>query len=385
MALLLTFYLLTPAGIIWLCRKVEFLNKVGPVLLLYIIGVLAGNLAIMPADAEKLQSILSSAIIPIAIPMMLFSSNFKSFSLKKVALTLLCGLLAVLVSIVVGFTFFGDKLGADAYKIGGLLTGSYTGGTPNIAALKLMLDVPEETYILVNTYDMVVCFLYLLFLMGGGISLFRRILPRTGITATGMMSQHYEEKKHNQNTDPYVGFFTIRNLIQVAKALALSLVILGVSAGVAKLVGERAFMVVVILCLTTLGIAASFFAPVRKLEKSYDAGMYLIYIFCLVIATMADLSKLDISGSLWLLAYLFFVVFISLFLQTVLSKLFRVDADTMTISSTALINSPPFVPMIAASMKNKDAILTGLSVGIVGYAVGNYLGFLVAELLQTLL
>lgn len=382
MFLLLLFYILSPACVIWLCCKVRFFHKIGPILILYVLGIIVGNLPIIYHGAHELQSFLSSALIPIAIPMMLFSSNFKNFSVKKVMLALVCGLVAVTISVVVGFLIFSDNLGEESYKIGGMLIGSYTGGTPNIAALKLMLNASEETYLLINTYDMVVCFIYLLFLMGAGIKLFRKILPNTGITATGISSQNQKQGEQQFKDDPYIGILKKENLIQIAKALGLSLVILAISAGIAMLVSENAFMVVVILCLTTLGIVASFFGPVRKLEKSYDAGMYLIYIFSVVVASMADINNLDFAGSIWLLLYLFFVVFVSLFLQTLLSKFCRVDADTMAISSVALINSPPFVPMIAASMKNRDAVIPGLTVGIIGYAVGNYLGFLVAEFLK---
>jgi Protein of unknown function (DUF819). len=42
------------------------------------------------------------------------------------------------------------------------------------------------------------------------------------------------------------------------------------------------------------------------------------------------------------------------------------------------------VPMIAAAMKNKDAIIPGIAVGIVGYAVGNYLGLIISQLLKIL-
>ena len=54
------------------------------------------------------------------------------------------------------------------------------------------------------------------------------------------------------------------------------------------------------------------------------------------------------------------------------------------ISSVAFINSPPFVPMASAAMQNKRALVTGLGVGIVGYAVGNHFGVLMAELLSLL-
>ena len=59
----------------------------------------------------------------------------------------------------------------------------------------------------------------------------------------------------------------------------------------------------------------------------------------------------------------------------------KVDADSMVISSVAFINSPPFVPMVSAAMKNRDALVTGLAAGIVGYAIGNHIGVLMAQLL----
>ena len=54
------------------------------------------------------------------------------------------------------------------------------------------------------------------------------------------------------------------------------------------------------------------------------------------------------------------------------------------ITSTALICSPPFVPVIAGAIKNREIIVSGLTVGIIGYAIGNYLGFIVAELLKVI-
>ena len=134
-------------------------------------------------------------------------------------------------------------------------------------------------------------------------------------------------------------------------------------------------MTAFILLLTSLGIAASFSKRLRDIKIAEDISMYCIYIFSIVVASMADLSALDLSSSLSMLGYLSFVVFCSLL------KLLRIDADTIVIASTAFICSPPFVPMMAAAMKNRRVLVGGLSIGIIGYAIGNYLGFLVSRLL----
>lgn len=393
MVILLLFYLLVPAAIIWLCRRVKFLNKIGPILLLYIIGITVGNLPFLPKEAPQLQDILSSAIIPIAIPMMLFNSDFRSFSLKNSLMALLCGIVAVMITVILGYFIFKNDLGDDGYKIGGMLTGVYTGGTPNLAALKLVLGVKNETYILLNSYDMLVSFLYLVFLMTIGIKLFRRLLPKSKALEQHELIQPDENNTNEQ--DGYVGIFKKENIIQVLKAFGLSVLILVVSAAIAifssgnisegfgAVMSWKYFMAILILSLTSLGIGASFIPGVRKLEKSYDTGMYLVYIFSVVVASMADLSSLNFQGGIYMLLYILFVIFMSLVIQCLLSRVFKVDGDTMVISSVALINSPPLVPMIAAAMKNKGAIITGLSVGIIGYAVGNYLGFAIAEFLST--
>ena len=71
-----------------------------------------------------------------------------------------------------------------------------------------------------------------------------------------------------------------------------------------------------------------------------------------------------------------------LIFSIILAKIFKVDADTLVITSVALINSPLFVPMIAESMKNKKVIITGITIGVIGYAVGNYLGIIISQLLK---
>ena len=225
-------------------------------------------------------------------------------------------------------------------------------------------------------------------LMTAGIKIFRKILSPKDIINEKQLRNSESEENEMTALDPYVGIFKKKYMIHILKAAVLSLLILAVSGGTGLLVNQLSgddsyFMVVVILLLTTLGIIASFFKSVRNLEKSYDAGLYLVYIFCVVVASMADVSNLDFRGGFYLLLYVFYVVFLSLIIHSILAKLFRIDGDTLVISSVAVICSPPLVPMMAAAIKNKDIVITGLSIGIVGYALGNYFGFLMTEFLKS--
>ena len=375
--LMVLFFLLVPAGVLWLCRKVPVLGKVGPVLILYLIGILVGNI-FHPDGMAEIQDLLSSAMVPLAIPLMLFACKFRRSETRSQLLALVTGLVAVAAAVVAGYFLFGRRM-EDGAQVGGMLTGVYTGGTINLASLKVMLDVPEETFILLNSFDMAVSFLYLTFLLSVGIRLFRRWLPVEAVGAGGAVAED-PGREH-----PYRALLTRQGRKDAAILLGVDILIIGVSAGLGLLAGDGAFMTVLILCLTTLGIAASFWKPVRSRgQQGYDIGMYLIYVFSVVVASMADFRTLSIGGSLMMFVYLAFVIFGSLLLQVLFAKLLRIDADTVTVCSVAYICSPPFVPMMAAAMKNRRVLAGGLAVGVVGYAAGNYLGFLMAQLLGLL-
>ncbi len=372
-------FCIAPAGVLWVCKKVPFLGKIGPVLLLYILGVIIGNTGIHPEGMGTIQEILSSAMVPLAIPMMLFGCTFRFKETKEQLKALLTGMAAVVIAVIAGYLIFGKNIEEGA-KVGGLLTGVYTGGTINLAALKTMLGVKNETYILINSYDMLVSFLYLTFLLTVGIRLFRKFLPfkPSALTTTKVKDLEMESDGN------YKKMFTKDGVKEAGKTLGITILICALSGGIALLFPQGAFMVVFILMLTTLGIGCSFIRPIHNLKHSYDLGMYFIYIFCIVVASMADLTSLDLVGGLHLMGYLLFAVFGSLTIQAILARIFKIDADTMVIASVTFINSPPFVPMMVAAMKNKSVLVTGLTLGIIGYAVGNYLGYLMSELLKLL-
>lgn len=381
--LLAIFFVLAPAAVMWLCARVKWLGAIGPVLILYGLGLIVGNVIHTPGQAQ-IQDIMSSATVPLAIPLMLFSFRYRRGQTRSQVLALATGIAAVMTAVVVGFLLFGRHIDEGA-KVGGMLTGVYTGGTVNLAALKTMLGASEEMFILLNSYDMVVSLLYLAFLLLVGIKLFRKFLPLESLGAGKDDGTFCAMDSEKSGANPFKGILTGEGLKDAGLQIGLCLLILGISAGLGLLAGDGLFMTVLILSLTTLGIVASFFKRVRRAKYGYDMGMYLIYIFCIVVASMADFSKMNLAGGLNALGYLSLVIFGSLLIQVILAKIFRIDSDTMVVSSVAFICSPPFVPMMSAAMKNRNVLAPGLAIGVIGYAAGNYLGFLMYKLLPFLL
>ena len=375
--LLVLFYLGIPFLVLHLCHRFRYVNKLGAVVVAYVIGVVVGNAGLLPEGSAGIQEAMTSITIPIAIPLMLFSTSLPDvLNLARVTfVSLFIGLLSVVIMVVSGYFLFTGEM-TEPWKVGGLLIGLYTGGTPNLAALKLMLDVDETVYLVTHSADLVIGVFYLFFLLSMGHGFFSKFLPKT-VVADSDISTH-----SLNGQDPYYGILKRHLILPLSKGLLLSVLVVGVSVAISFLVPESARMAVIMLLITSLSLSLSFLSPVRRIPKTFELGMYFVLVFSVVVASMANVASL-MAAALDVLYYVAWVVFGSLLLQLLLSRFFKVDTDTMIITSTALLCSPPFVPVVAGALHNRSLVVPGLTIGIVGYALGNYLGFLLAMLLRT--
>ena len=377
-------FCLTPAGVIWLCRRFPLLDNIGPIMILYALGMLVGNLPLDIPEMATAQDIATSASIPLAIPMMLFGCRFTRRDAGTQLKVIVSGFLSVAIAVVVGYIFFGKYLG-EGDKIGGIMAGMYTGGMLNAAAIQAIFKVEEQSYIMMCSYDIIISFLYLVFLVAFGYKLFRRLYGQKGNTTLSESDKaELERQIAEAKRNPYTGLWSKKGMTELGKIVGYTLLCVGLAAASTLLFGDEWFMVIFILMLSTLGVVCSFFEPVRKLERSFDIGMYLIYIFSIAMASMADFSNLNLSEGLNQILFLTITVFGSLVLHAIFCRVMRVDADSMTVSSVSFINSPPFVPMMVAVLKNKKTLIVGLGAGIVGYALGNHFGVLMVKLLEQL-
>ena len=253
-----------------------------------------------------------------------------------------------------------------------------TAGTPNLAAIKTALNVSQELYLMTHTYDLIFSGIFLLFILSIGQRVFLWFLPPFKPSKHAIEVGDLNLKEEYES---YEGIFSRNVFWPLLGAFGLSVAILGVSYAISLLVPADYSTAAVILLITTFGIVLSFVPKVKRIRKTFQLGMFLILIFSLTVASMADISKLsNISFSLFY--YVAFAVFGSHIVHIILARIFKVDADTVIISTSALICSPPFVPVIAGALRNREVILTGMFVGIAGYAIGNYLGVIVAYLLK---
>ena len=417
MILLIVFYITFPVFLIWLTMKYSFFKKISAIVLAYATGILIANIGILPRGSDafreltigqdrpfipkpealemlaagtlsesdfrvnrvaSVQDNMQTALVPLAIPLILFSLNVRRW-LKfsgKGFLSMLLALVSVMIIVATGYLIFRDRIPA-CDKIGGMLIGLYTGGSVNLASIALALGVEPNAFIMTNTYDMIVGAVVILFFITAGPAFFRLFLPpfKGNINKNGENFDFGKlQEQMSEDFDDFSGIFRKENILPLLGALGIAVIILIAGLGVSFLFPKVPLTVTAILTITTLGVAASFIPKVRNIKKTFQMGMYFIIAFSIVIASRCDLSVIFQAKYLSLLLYVTYAYFGSLFLHLFLSWIFRVNADDYLITTTGFVYSPPFVPMVAAALKNKDVILTGLATGLIGWILGNYIG-----------
>lgn len=335
-------------------------NFLSPVVLCYILGMVLSNFKLIQTSNDTREQ-LSYLSIALALPLLLYSSDF-GFVYRNLKVFLVSFVLAVVAAIVatgaIAYLFFA-KLPL-VHQAAGMLLAVYVGGTVNLFATGVGLNADTEFIGLMNAADIVVGGAYLLILTSVGPKLVALVLHRKVEVESFQLVEEEAQKQ--------------LSLGMILACLASSMVVLAISVGLSFLVyGNLNNTTFLILCLTTIGIAVSRLAVIKKLSGSFQVGEYLLLMFCVGLGLLADLNQLTGAGfQVVLLAVATLIGTVGLHL--LLAKLFKVDDEAFLVTSTATIFGPPFIPQIAATIGNPKVILPGIAAALMGIMLANYLG-----------
>ena len=341
-----------------------------PVVLCYAMGMLIRNFGLFPLD-DSLSTTATEAAILFAIPLLLYATDLGRWlkyargSLLSFGLCVLSGLMATSVAVVV---FWSEV--EFPWQLAGMLTGIYTGGTPNMQAIGLALSATQERIIVVNAADVLMGGLYLLLLTSFLPALFGRILPAFR-PAEGQTDEALPASPYNN-----------LNYRDALPAMLLTLAVIGSALGATWLVyGTLSEVAFLILMLTTLSLIAALSPRVRQWEHTFETGEYFLLMFCVALGMLADFGQMADAG-LGILGFTAVAFVGTILLHLLLAALFRIDRDTFLFTSVAALYGPPFIGQMASITNNRQLIFSGIAMGLLGYAIGNYLGIGWAYLLQ---
>lgn len=148
--------LVLPWGLIKLTKALKRLSFVSPIVVCYVVGIVLANLPFIPVDSE-VSMLVSTAMVPLAIPLILFSTDFKSW-LKLAPKTILSFVLVMVSAVsaaLLAALLFHNRV-PEYWKLSGMLVGVYTGGTPNLMAVGAGLNASDELLGATNVSDMLI-------------------------------------------------------------------------------------------------------------------------------------------------------------------------------------------------------------------------------------
>jgi uncharacterized membrane protein len=351
-ALQLLLVALFPVLTLWGERRSKTVATISPVILCYSVGMLLGNLPGVPVQ-RTLATTTCDVLVALAIPLLLFS----------VDLSYVLVMVAAVAGSVGAWALVGRGL-EHGPEMAGMLTGVYTGGTPNMAAIGTGLEVPTEAFVLLNAADMVASIPYLFLILLAAPRILARFLPPFQRGAGG-------------DAAPMVLFGALPRPGPAGVALLLSGAVVAAGVGLGLLVPKGARSAVVILVITTLAVGLSTIPRVRGIAGTHDIGQYLLLSFCVSIGTVTDFSAVFSSNPM-VVALAVTTVLLAVTIHFALARVFRIDRDTAIITSVAGIFGPHMIGPAAATLKNREVVFSGIASGLVGFAAGNYLGMGVA-------
>lgn len=344
----------------------------GPLLLLAIPMALA-NLGVMPHSAP-LYDTVAGYLVPAAIPLLLLRADFRTI-LRESGPMLAAFLVAA------GATVAGALAGAllvdmgpQEAEIAGTVTASYIGGSLNFVATAEALGIRDSSiYVAGLSADAVgaVFFLLLLMLMPA-VPFIRAAMPSQYLGTSGPASAAIAEAAAPANREPF-------DPARAANGLALSLVICALSYALGAWFSLESMF---ILIVTVVALAvANFGKPlVRHVDADFELGTLFMYLFFVCIGAGANLA--DVAGAaLPILLFIVVMVLVHLALLVIVGRLLRLDLAEVMIASNACILGPAPAAALAAGKGWQALVAPGILVGMLGYAIGTFIGVALATLL----
>lgn len=362
----------------WLA-EFKFLKHIGSVLIIIIAAAILANVGVIPSsyNAPPLYDGIFGYAAPLGIFFLLLEVRLKDlkFAGFPMLLMFLLGSAATTFGAIVGYKLVSPQNHINlAYAVGGMYTGTYTGGSANLNAVALAYDVNKDgvLYAAVNAVDNILTTVWLILTILLP-PILQKIFPRKRNIPPHLAGLSDEEIREQmmQNTNNI-------SLTDLALLLALGFGTLFVSAKIAAAIPGLPSIIV----LTTLALVFAQIPFVQKLQGSRILGYLLIMLFLAVIGAFCDIKALMSNGDAAgiLLIWVTIIVFLHGTILFVVGGLLKQDWDIIGVASNANVGGATSAPVCAASLGRPDLQLPGLLVGTFGNALGTYLGFFVAEL-----
>lgn len=350
-------------------QKVRWLSKVGASLLALILGALLSNSGIVPASSP-VYSIIEGPLTSLAIAWLLLAVNLSDLKVagpRMIGAFLLAGF-GTAVGAFVGALTLAGSFGENTWKLAGVFTGTYSGGSVNFVSVARGVELPAFLFSGATAADALTTGIWLAFCLMLPIWL-GRFYP-TPILG-GSDSTQDQDHPHPFFDRVSLSTLDLGNLVAVGLLLLIA----------SEWMGGLVPAVPAVLWLTTFALVVGHTKHFRTDRGALQLGNLALHFFFVLIGIHSRVSEI---ASVGVEVFYFTLIVVGVHGLVVFGggRLLKMDLGSLAVASQAAVGGPSSALAVAVSREWKGLVLPGIIVGLLGYALGTYLGFGVAYLLR---
>jgi uncharacterized membrane protein len=376
-------------------RRVRWLSKIGASLLALILGAILSNTGLVPATSP-VYSVIEGPLTSLAIAWLLLAVNLSDMKVagpRMIGAFLLAGVGTALGAMVAAMVFSG-AFGENTWRLAGVFTGTYSGGSVNFVAVGRGVELPDFLFAGAAAADALTTGIWLAATLLLPIWL-RRFYPTPipgeepfagrgvgGAEKEGSRGTGANEGAQSGRGEEGVGahpFFDRPPLstLDLANLLAVGFILVLASEWIGRMIPS----VPAVLWLTTLALLVGHTKPFLKPRGALQLGNLALHFFFVIIGIHSRVSEILAIG-MEIFYYTLVLVAVHGLVVFGFGRLARMDLGSLSVASQAAVGGPSSALAVAVSREWKGLVLPGIIVGLLGYALGNYVGLGVAFLLR---
>ncbi|MEL7043396.1 MAG: DUF819 family protein [Pseudomonadota bacterium] len=358
---------------IWLENHTRVFKKLGAAALSILLAMLCSNLGLIPGKSPVYDMFRGPGVLA---GITLFLLTVDLGSIRAAGGPMLKAFLLGALGAAVGGAAMGlvlaDAIGPDTWKLSGQFAATYIGGGVNFAAVGQALNTSSEYFTAGVAADVIVTAIWLIVCIA--------IPEYFGISDTDSDASSIPGSARNRDA-------TISNLLQSTgkpvrlwDLAALAFIVMS-CLWLAEQIASLVPLIPMIIWLTTLALILAQVPAVQGLSGSLVLGNYLLLLFLATNGAISVIARIVEIGPA-----IFFFALGTVFIHGVIifgiGIMLRIDSKVIAIASQANVGGASSAMAIAGARGAPQLILPGIAVGLLGTALGNYVGLLVANLMK---
>jgi uncharacterized membrane protein len=364
-------------------RRFAAARTLGSVLVAIVLAGVLSNAGVLPLRSEA-YDMLGGVGVNLGIALVLLGVDVRSVLQAGPRMLAAFGLGAVGTTIgAVGGGFLASSaIGPETWKLAGQYAGTYIGGGVNMVSVGRALETDPDIFSAAVAADNVTTAVWMVVCIAAPVVL-APLWPRMSANQNGGAAQGVRSEEGPAPDSQVSQFASSRGPLTLKELALLSLLAAG-AVWVSGVLAAWTTGVPQVLWLTTVALIAAQVPAVKSLSAGPVLGNYLLHLFLASLGAQSVVSEILRVGPV----VFYFTVLVVLVHGLLLfggGRVLRLDLPTLAVASQANVGGPASAMALATARGYADRLLPGVAVGLLGYAVGNYVGFGVAHLMRILI